>query len=251
MRVSAGRRSGLVSAALAAAVGICLAAPAQSAALTFGANLSRVPDNTTACNQILIFQQVSTCSISSSDITTGEGMHPPVGRGVITRVRVRVGPVTGPMQVVVEQALRADNPSDPGHPTYACCQAIRVSQVFTPQANSTTAVRVNLPVRQDIAPDPKTGLYVDQHLALSVLAPNVPIPAASSPNAGYSIFFPHWVPGDERCCPYGGLGAIVTMSADWQRCSARSAAAAKKKGKKRKKKSACGKKRKKKKRKGK
>lgn len=227
-------------------LGICLAAPASSLAVTFGANLNRAPDNTTACNQILLFQQVDTCSISSSDITTGEGMHPPAGRGVITRVRVRVGPVTGPMQVVVEQALRADNPSDPGNPTYACCQAIRVSQVFTPQANSTTAVRVNLPVRQDIAPDSQTGFYVDQHLALSVLAPNVPIPAASNPNAGYSIFFPHWIPGDERCCPYGGLGAIVTLSADWQRCSgARSAAAAKRKGKKRKK-SACGKKRKKK-----
>lgn len=232
-------------AGLALGLGACLAAPAPSAAVSFGANLSRVPDNTTACNQILLFTPVNTCSISSTDLSTGEGMHPPVGRGVITRVRVRVGPVTGPMQVVVEQALRADNPSDPGHPTYACCQAIRVSQVFTPRANATTSVAVNLPIRQDIAPDPKTGLYTDQHLALSVLAPNVPIPAASSPNAGYSIFFPHWSPGDERCCPYGGLGAMVTLSADWQRCSGARAASAKKKGKKRKKKG-CGKKGKKK-----
>jgi hypothetical protein len=184
-------------------------------------------------------------------------MHPPVGNGVITNVRVRVGPVTGPMQVVVQQALRKDNPASPGNPTYACCQAIRFSQVFTPAANSTTSVRVNLPIRQDISPDPSTGYYVDQHLALSVLAANVPIPAASNPNSGFSIFFPAWAPGDERCCPYGSLGAIVTMNADWQSCSGGKAAAAakgkkrkgkKKKGKK-KKKSACGKKKKQKKKK--
>ena len=128
------------------------ALPAQSSAITFGANLSRTPDNTATCNS-LSFGTYSTCSTNFSDITAAETGFPPVGRGVITRVRVRVGPVTGPMQVVVEQALRQDNPSDPGHPTYACCQAIRVSQVFTPAANAISSFNVNLPIRQDLAPD--------------------------------------------------------------------------------------------------
>jgi hypothetical protein len=152
------------------------------------------------------------------------------------------------MQVVVEQALRADNPSSPGNPTYACCQALRTSQVFTPRPNAITAVNVNLPVRQDLAPDPDTGYYVDQHLSLSVLAPNVPIPASLGTNAGYSIFFPAWRAGDERCCPFGGIGATPLLNADWQRCAGgrSGAASAKKKGKKRKK-GACGKRKKKKK----
>jgi len=237
-------RRGVFGIGIFAALLLAAALPAQSSAVSFGTDLSRVPDNQTPCNQILFFNPIPTCSTTSNDPTTGEQLRPPVGRGIVTRVRVRVGPVTGPMQVVVQQALRADNPSSPGNPTYACCQAIRTSQVFTPAANATTTVRVNLPIRQDLAPDPASGLYTDQHLALSVLAADVPIPAATSPNSGYSIFLPAWQAGEERAGPFSGLGAAVTLNADWQRCAkGRSALAAKKK---RKKKSACGKRKKKK-----
>ena len=237
--------------AMGVVVAVCLAIPAVGHAQTisFGANLSRAPDNPTPCNA---FFGHPTCSVNFSSLTGTETGFPPVGRGVITRVRVRVGPVTGPMQVVVEQALRADNPASPGKPTYACCQAIRTSQVFTPAPNAITAVNVNLPVRQDIAPDPQTGYYVDQHLALSILAPNVPIPAATNPNGAYNIWFPAWAPGDERCCPYGGTGATVLMNADWRRCSAAAASAGAEAAarKKKPKKSACGKRKKKKRKKG-
>lgn len=244
--MSGGRRRGAWGLAALAAVAVCAVAPAQGWAVTFGTDLGRAPDNTTACNQILFLNPIPTCSTTSNDPTTGEQLRPPVGRGIVTVVRVRVGPVTGPMQVVVQQALRADNPVEPGKPTYACCQAIRVSQVFTPAANATTTVRVNLPIRQDLAPDPVSGLYTDQHLALSVLAPNVPIPAASSPNSGYSIFFPAWQAGEERAGPYSSLGAAVTMNADWRSCAKGKSASTSKKKKKKKKKSACGKRKKKK-----
>lgn len=119
------------------------------------------------------------------------------------------------MQIVVEQALRQDNPGDPGHPTYACCQAINASQVFTPKANAITQIPVNLPVRQDISPDPSTGYYVDQHLSLSVLAPNVPIPASTDPNGSFGGWFPAWKVGDERAGVYGGQGAVILFNADW------------------------------------
>ena len=151
------------------------------------------------------------------------------------------------MQVVVEQALRKDNPGDPGHPTYACCQAINASQVFTPNANAITEIPVNLPVRQDLAPDPSTGIYTDQHLALSVLAPNVPIPANLDSNGFYGGWFPAWHVGDERAGPYGGQGALILLNADW---SAGSAAKTCKKAKKgaqsaKKKKKRCNKKKRK------
>jgi hypothetical protein len=246
-----GRRGGL-GVAWMAALAICLALPAQSWGVPFGANLGRAPDSTTTCGDF----GFSSCSADFTDVVNGESVFPPVGRGVINRVRVRVGPVTGPMQVMVEQALRKDNPVNPGNPTYACCQALRASQVFTPRPNSVTAVNVRLPVRQDISPDPASGYYVDQHLALSVLASNVPIPASANASSGFSLWFPAWKVGDERCCPYGGLGATILISADWQRCSGAKSAGAtgakkRKKGKKkkRKKKSACGKKKKRKKKK--
>jgi hypothetical protein len=203
-------------------LGLLLVVPTQSPAASFGTNLDRPANNTVACNSpswFFGFQTFNSCSFNSQDLGTGENAFPPAGQGVVTAVRVKVGPVTGPMQIVVEQALRKDNPGDPGHPTYACCQAINASQVFTPNANGITQIPVNLPVRQDLAPDPSTGIYTDQHLSLSVLAPNVPIPASTDANASYGGHFPAWKVGDERADTYGGQGALILFNADWSAAS--------------------------------
>jgi hypothetical protein len=209
--------------ALVAAVVAAFAAPVPaSASTTFGANLNRVPNNPNTCGSFdpgpaygYPPGTFDTCSWDFNDVGTGESVFPPIGRGVISRVRVRVGPTTGPMQVVVEQALRKDNPGDPGHPTYACCQAVQLSQAFTPAPNAVTSVPVNLSVRQDIAPDPASGYYVDQHLALSVLARNVPIPASSDSNSYLTGWFPAWRSGDERAGGYGTNGYVILFNADW------------------------------------
>jgi hypothetical protein len=108
-------------------------------------------------------------------------------------------------------------------------------------------VDVNLPVRQDAAPDPNSGYYVDDHLALSVLAPNVPIPASSDPNASFSGWFPAWSVGQERCCPLGDAGATILFNADWSpAASAKACKKAKKGAAAAKKKKKCGKRKKKK-----
>jgi hypothetical protein len=194
------------------------AAPAGAGAVTFGADLSRQPDNTATCITIQFFPIYGpNCSVVSNNPTTGENSFPPVGEGIVSRVRVRVGPATGRMQVAVEEALRKDNPGDPGHPTYACCKLVALSQVFTPAPNSVTTVPVNFPVRQDLAPDPATGFYVDDHLSLSVLDEGVPIPAASDPGAGVGIWFPAWQsPGEERAGIYGTAGLTVLFNAEWE-----------------------------------
>lgn len=246
-----GRRRGLLVCVCAVTLALCAGAPSSASAVTFGANLSRAADNPTACNDPgwFFFYTIDTCSVESQNLSTGESGFPPAGRGIVTKVRVKAGPITGPMQIVVEQALRQNNPADPGHPTYACCKAIQLSQVFTPTPNAITEVPVRLSVRQDIAPDPASGLFVDQHLALSVLAPNVPIPAnlePNNPNVAYGVWFPAWTLGQERANPYGGQGAVVLFNADWQSCPGAAAAQSAKK-KKKKKKTACGVKRKKKK----
>jgi hypothetical protein len=200
------------------ALAAALLSPATSGAVTFGANLNRAPDNFYRCPDIgAPIYNFPTCSSESINLTTGESGFPPAGVGVVTQVRVRVGPITGPMQIVVEEALRQDNPGDPGHPTYACCKAINASGVFTPAANAITTVNVNLPVRQDIAPDPNTGFYVDDHLSLSVLDPNVPIPANfdSNPNISLGIWLPAWQVGQERAGNFGTTGAVVLFNAEW------------------------------------
>ena len=74
---------------------------------------------------------------------------------------------------------------------------------------------VNFHVKQDLAPE-ASGYYVDQHLALSVLDPNVPIPASLDPNAGVGLWFPAWKVGDERAGSYGTSGAMILINGDWQ-----------------------------------
>jgi hypothetical protein len=207
------RRGTLVFSLLLAALATL---PSTAAAVTFGANLGRAPDNTATCITIQLFPIYGpTCSVTSNNPTTGESSFPPAGEGVVTQVRVRVGPTTGPMQIAEEEALRKDNPADPGHPTYACCKLVALSPVFTPAPNSTTAVPVNFPVKQSLTPEP-SGYYVDDHLSLSVLDENVPIPATTDPGAGVGIWFPAWQsPGEERAGIYGTAGITVLLSAEW------------------------------------
>ena len=194
---------------------LVLAPPASARRkITFGANLNRVPDSPYTCGS---FGAFNSCSWESIDFTTGESAFPPVGKGVITKFRVRVGAVTGPMQIVVEEALRQNNPSDPGHPFYYCCKAVRTSGVFTPPANTISAWRTKLSVTQSAKPN-NNGYYVDDHLALSVLASNVPIPASSDPNATLSGWFPAWTLGEERGgSPFGSSGYTILFNADWER----------------------------------
>ena len=203
--------------------GLCLllavamvAVPASASAVTFGADLNRTPNNTATCLNLQLIVVADTCTVESTNPATGESGFPPGGEGRVSEVKVRVGPVTGPMQIVVEQAVRQDNPFEAGKPNYACCKVIDASPIFTPDANSITTVPVDFRVTQAITPD-ENGLYLDQHLALSVLAPNVPIPANLDNNSSVGSWFPAWQNvGEERVGPNGSpLNAQVLFSAEW------------------------------------
>jgi hypothetical protein len=205
------------TATLAALLGILAAAPAPASATTFGANLNREPNSPYTCYTAQTIPTYFTdCSAESIDPTTGESDFPPAGEGVVTQVRVRVGPTTGPMQIVEEEALRAENPADPGHPTYACCKEVAASAVFTPNANAVTTVPVDFHVKQDTAPE-ASGYYVDQHLSLSVLSASVPIPANLDSNASVGLWYPAWQNvGEERAGLYGTGGAMILFEANWE-----------------------------------
>jgi hypothetical protein len=97
-----------------------------------------------------------------------------------------------------------------------CKRTAAISGLALALAAPATAVPVNLAVTQDAAPEP-SGYYVDDHLALSVLAPNVPIPASTDPNATLGYWAPAWsFVGQEAVGPGGsGAGADVLFNADW------------------------------------
>lgn len=218
-----GLRRSLRGATIAVAVATAVLAfsPAGASASTvFGANLAREANSPSRCVEFLFYWPYAppTCSLESINLATGESSFPPAGEGVVSAVRVRVGPVTGPMQIAEEEALRKDNPGDPGHPTYACCKLVALSRVFTPVANSITTVPVNFRVKQDLAPE-ASGYYVDDHLSLSVLDPNVPVPANYDGNGNSSLggWIPAWQTVGEERAGAGGLGPgfTVLFNADW------------------------------------
>jgi hypothetical protein len=112
--------------------------------------------------------------------------------GTVTAVRVKVGNVTGPMQVVVLRSLYQNKAGDPGHPYFACCFVERYGPIFTPQANAVTQVATDLPMTEEPTPGPEdfTTNAAGDFLALSVLASNVPVPMFIDNQSGNSGFYP-------------------------------------------------------------
>jgi len=131
------------------------------------------------------------------------------------------------MQVVVLRALRnvvvIPKPSPPDKPgpsaNAICCTEVGRSAVFTPAPNAISNVAVNLPVKADIVPS--GPVFEFDLLALSVLAPGVPLPVHDTGNyqniAGptAAIFFPAIQPGQDRADSFGTLGYQLLMQADW------------------------------------
>jgi hypothetical protein len=197
-------------------------APAGAGAATFGANLSVAPNVNFDCQvtppvggfQVPSGAQTCTWWTTGRLNDTSQGHVVPYGGGTITRARVRVGPVTGPMQFVVMRSLR--HPQSLADP--ACCFPVGASQVFTPTPNSITTVPMNVRVRHDT--DQASGINNYDHIAISVLAPGVPIPAydtgdqsLSAPTGG--AFYPHYTPGTERTTGmYGVVGFQTLINAD-------------------------------------
>ena len=210
--------------ALTLALLILLAAlaPASAQAVTFGADLGVAPNVDFDCTVtppvggLQLPSGADTCTWwTTGRLTdTSQGHIVPSGGGTITRARVRVGPVTGPMQFVVMRSLRHPlSLADPG-----CCFPVGSSAVFTPAPNSVTTVPMNVPTRNET--DKATGINNFDHIAISVLGPGVPIPAyftgdqsISAPTGG--AFYPHYVPGTERTTGmFGVVGFQTLINAD-------------------------------------
>jgi len=153
-------------------------------------------------------QRSSTISSSENDIV-------PEGFGVITRARVRVGRVMGPMQFTVGRAA-LDRNKEPGH-QLLCCVWRAAGPVFTPAPNSITTVTLNEPV--EYVRDFQSNQDLWDNLALSVLEPGVPIPAAPTASVTTSTAGACWPAmqlGNAYCAPGGPGNYAVLFNADWE-----------------------------------
>ena len=219
---------------------LAAASLARAQVVTFGADLNRPVNYRFDCGAgpgvdafgglFLYPTNVSTCTWLASGRNFGQAENSlvPSGVGTVTNVRVKVGPITGPMQIVVLRAIRPKDVVPPTGPPYhgppanvACCTEVGRSAVFTPAPNAISNIAVNLPVKADIVPNPITEAFDFDILALSVLAPGVPIPVhdtgnyqdISGPTSG--IYFPAIAPGQTRADSFGTVGFQVLLQADW------------------------------------
>lgn len=174
----------------AAAAALAASAPVAGAA-TFGANLALAPNNTYTCGMNILPLGVYPGQASCTYFSIAPSPYAPVS-GTVTAVHVRVGPVTGPMQVVVMRPLFQNHLGDPGHPYFACCFVERYGPIFTPKPEAVTTVPVSLPMTEEPTPPPEdfTTNAAGDFLALSVLAPNVPIPIAIDHSTAVVGFYP-------------------------------------------------------------
>jgi hypothetical protein len=219
----------LLAIGLPAALLVSGALPTAAGAASFGADLSQPANNPITCDQgwpeqaamqagINLYGNQGNSSCLWLSAGTAQGFSSP-GNGTVTAVRVKVGPTTGPMQIVVVRALY-ENSTNPGNPLYACCVIQAYGPTFTPQANSITTVPASLPMREDATPPPEdtTTIADFDELALSVLAPGVPVPAFATSNGApdpYSAIDLGWFPTPSAA----GVGApsinVDSPQGDW------------------------------------
>lgn len=210
---------------MASAIALLASVPAGASATTFGADLNNVPNNPTTCGEGIapyFSAPIGSPSCMYYSGAPGPSSYAPTS-GTLTAVHVRVGATTGPMQVVIMRSLYQNKAGDPGHPYFACCFVERYGPIFTPQPNTVTTVATNLPVTEEPTPpanDFSTNAAGD-FLALSVLAPNVPIPAFGDGRSGFAGYYP--APSEATAPAPGptpltaatdGFGAQVLLSAD-------------------------------------
>jgi hypothetical protein len=217
---------------LLAAVATALAAAPGARAIPFGADLNLPPNVAFDCTVLPIpaasgngFVVLPSNALTCTWTAVGTIANSKAGTllvpvaGTVTQVAVRVGPITGPMQVVVMRSFR--DQSTPSAPT-VCCTEVARTPAFTPTPNAVTTIATALPVRRDVVPDPINNTLTFDSLALSVLAPNVPVPLFDvgdhrPGNFGIPqsvVFHPAVLPGEERFS-IGGVGGFqVLLAAD-------------------------------------
>ena len=203
-------------------------APA-AAQTTFGANLDRPANAAFGCEgyptfvqffgpQFVFLPDPSSCTWTSSGTfgTFTESAIVP-SDGTVTRARVKTGPSVGPIQVVTLRSLSDAPTPGGGQPAPAqCCIVQTAGPVFTPAPNAVTTIRLNLAVQNN---QNAQGVGTFDAIALSILAPNVAIPAhdetAQGANTFSNVFSPAVQPGTQNANRNGVQGVQLLLHADF------------------------------------
>lgn len=217
-------RARIIGCGIAVAAVAMLSSAEHAGAQTIGANFNRPANVQYGCELVPSltfngFRQffpsgVTTCTYLPS-IAFGnfsESTAAPFGLSVVTRIQVKTGPRVGPMRATIIRQLGSTSVG------LTCCHFAGQSQVFTPGRNGVTSVPVRLPLESSI--DPVNGISTQDYVGLTVLAPNVPIPAhepggvvtelsPNNPNAGG--FFPHIGPASGPRVDQNGIGGLQIL----------------------------------------
>lgn len=182
MQLNGGQR---VAAAVATLV-VLAWLPAGAGAQTFGTDLNQPANAPLRCEEGVLNQFTlqflfgpfgGNCTWSSVVVASPSESLTAPATGTVTAVRVKMGPNTGPMQVVVVRFLFRQT-GNPGKPELACCFVQEYGPVFEPAANAITTVPTNLHVTVEPTPPPEdlTTIAATDQLALSSLNPSVQVP---------------------------------------------------------------------------
>ena len=185
----------MLRAGIAAAAVVCVfvatSAAAQAAQTTFGADLSVEVNDPAICGEGFFPSFTSSPSCTWFSGAPGASFYAPAS-GTVTAVRVRAGAVGGAMQVVVMRSLYENKAGDPEHPNFSCCFIEAYGPVFEAKANAVTTVASALAMTEEPTPPQAdvTTKAVGDFLAISVLSPNVQIPAYIDEKSKDGGFYP-------------------------------------------------------------
>lgn len=204
---------------LIAALLLLSLAPANARAVTLGTDLNRVPDDGMAdCTRHPVYgvpTYAESCTWYSI-VSAAESHIVPEGTGVVSRARVRVGRTTGLMQFVIGRA-QLDRNKPPGQ-GLMCCVWRTAGPAFTPTPNAITEVPLSEAVEN--VRDFQNNQDLFDTMALSILQPGVPIPAAPAVSALGSTSpagacWPAVQLGNAYCMPGGPGNYAVLFNFDW------------------------------------
>jgi hypothetical protein len=194
-------------------------APAEARAVTLGTDLTRVPDDRMSdCTRHPVYgvpTYAENCTWYSV-ISAAENHIVPEGTGVVSRARLRVGHTTGLMQFVIGRA-QLDRNKPPGQ-GLMCCVWRTAGPTFTPAPDTITEIPLNEAVLN--VRDFQSNQDLFDTMALSILQPGVPIPAAPALSALGSTSpagacWPAVQLGNAYCMPGGPGNFAVLFNFDW------------------------------------
>ena len=222
--------------ALAVALAATLAIAAPASARWYGSTMQGAANATYGCESALILGPIGGVELAPSNQSSCTYRHGGYlnslrptsivpSSGTVTRIQVKSGPTPARLRLTVltgSSRVSTFNGEDlPG--TYTCCTARYVGPAFRPKANSTTTLRVNVPVQNVRSKAIQNRIHSSDGLALSAVGPGT-LPLHLGPEVGNLVagtplatgFFPMTKPDEPRLDGYTMAGIDLLFRWDFK-----------------------------------